>query len=133
MLKNFEYAKTEDKAKLSREIKELRARLVAQQQQVRAGKLPVFVLIEGWSAAGEGSLIKELISEMDPRFYRVISPAIIPENEARYPFLYPFASAIPCPRNPAGPSGGPPVPSCRCAGRFSVRDIRRPAAGVQTH
>ena len=32
---------------------------------------------------------------MDPRFYRVISPAIIPENEARYPFLYPFASAIP--------------------------------------
>ena len=51
MLKNFEYAKTEDKAKLSREMKELRARLVAQQQQVRAGKLPVFVLIEGWSAA----------------------------------------------------------------------------------
>ena len=95
MLKNFEYAKTEDKAKLNREIKELRARLVAQQQQVRAGKLPVFVLIEGWSAAGKGSLIKELISEMDPRFYRVISPAIIPENEARYPFLYPFASAIP--------------------------------------
>ena len=95
MLKNFEYAKTEDKAKLNREIKELRARLVAQQQQVRAGKLPVLVLIEGWSAAGKGSLIKEIISEMDPRFYQVISPAIIPENEERYPFLYPFANAIP--------------------------------------
>ena len=95
MFKNFEYAKTEDKAKLNREIKELRARLVAQQQQVRAGKLPVLVLIEGWSAAGKGSLIKELISEMDPRFYQVISPAIIPENESRYPFLYPFANAIP--------------------------------------
>ena len=95
MLKNFEYAKTEDKVKLNREIKELRARLVAQQQQVRAGKLPVLVLIEGWSAAGKGSLIKEIISEMDPRFYQVISPAIIPENEERYPFLYPFANAIP--------------------------------------
>ena len=32
---------------------------------------------------------------MDPRFYQVTSPAIIPENEERYPFLYPYAKAIP--------------------------------------
>ena len=95
MLNNFEKSKSEDKAKLNQEIKQLRAKLVAQQQQVRAGKLPVLVLIEGWSAAGKGSLIKEIISEMDPRFYQVISPAIIPENESRYPFLYPFAKSIP--------------------------------------
>ena len=95
MLNNFEKSKTEDKTVLNREIKELRARLVASQQQVRAGKLPVFVLIEGWSAAGKGSLIKEIISEMDPRFYQVISPALIPESESRYPFLYPYAKAIP--------------------------------------
>ena len=95
MLGNPEKSKSEDKAKLNREIKDLRARLVAQQQQVRAGKLPVLVLIEGWSAAGKGSLIKEIISEMDPRFYQVSSPAVIPESESRYPFLYPFAKAIP--------------------------------------
>ena len=87
--------KSEEKAKLREEIKSLRARLVAQQQQLRAAKLPVLVLIEGWSAAGKGSLIKEIISEIDPRFYQVISPAILPESESRYPFLYPFAKAIP--------------------------------------
>ena len=95
MLADFEKAKAEDKTELNQEIKKLRAQLVAQQQQVRAGKLPVLVLIEGWSAAGKGSLIKEIISEMDPRFYQVTSPAIIPESEERYPFLYPFAKAIP--------------------------------------
>ena len=95
MLGNPVKSKSEDKAKLNREIKDLRARLVARQQQVRAGKLPVLVLIEGWSAAGKGSLIKEIISEMDPRFYQVSSPAVIPESESRYPFLYPYAKAIP--------------------------------------
>ena len=87
--------KSEEKAKLNEEIKSLRARLIAQQQQLRSAKLPVLVLIEGWSAAGKGSLIKEIISEIDPRFYQVISPAILPESESRYPFLYPFAKAIP--------------------------------------
>ena len=95
MLTDFEKAKQEDKAKVSQEIKNLQARLVAQQQQLRSGKLPVLVLIEGWSAAGKGSLIKEIISEMDPRFYQVTSLAIIPESDSRYPFLYPYANAIP--------------------------------------
>ena len=95
MLKDFEKNKPEDKTKLNKEIRELRDHLVSQQQSLRAGKLPVLVLIEGWSAAGKGSLIKELISEMDPRFYQVTSPAVEPESQARYPFLYPFAKAIP--------------------------------------
>lgn len=95
MLETLEKNKQEDKAALNQEIKALRARLVAQQQQLRAGKLPVLVLIEGWAAAGKGSLIKEIISEMDPRFYQVTSPSIIPENKSRYPFLYPYAAAIP--------------------------------------
>ena len=95
MLKDFERNKPEDKATLNHEIKELRERLTGQQQKLREGKLPVLVLIEGWSAAGKGSLIKELISEMDPRFYQVSSPVVEPESESRYPFLYPYATAIP--------------------------------------
>ena len=35
------------------------------------------------------------ISELDPRFYNVVSPVIVPEKESRYPFLYPYATAIP--------------------------------------
>ncbi len=95
MLKEFKREKNEDKKAIAEEIAALRERLIAQPQQLRDQKLPVLVLIEGWAAAGKGNLIKELISEMDPRFYNVKSPAIIPEEEMRYPFLYPYATAIP--------------------------------------
>ncbi len=95
MLQDFEKSKPEDKDTLNAEIKEFRARLIAAQQLLREKKLPVLVLIEGWAAAGKGSLIKEIISEIDPRFYNVVSPAVIPESDSRYPFLYPYASAIP--------------------------------------
>ncbi len=95
MLKDFEKNAPEDKAELSEEIKSLQAELMGQQQQLREKKIPILVLIEGWAAAGKGSLIKELISEMDPRFYHVASPAVVPESESRYPFLYPYAKEIP--------------------------------------
>ena len=95
MLKNFERKKSEDKDALNAEIKEIREKLLAQQQLIRDQKLPVLVLIEGWAAAGKGTLVKELISEIDPRFYNVSSPAVVPESEERYPFLYPYFSAIP--------------------------------------
>ena len=95
MLKDYEKSKPEEKEVINEEIKALRARLIGQQQLIREKKLPVLVLIEGWAAAGKGSLIKEIISEIDPRFYNVVSPAVIPESESRYPFLYPYATAIP--------------------------------------
>ena len=84
-----------EKSALSQEIRVLRDRLLTQQQLLRARGLPVIVLVEGWSAAGKGSLINDIISGIDPRFYNVTSPAAEPEAEARYPFLYPFACAIP--------------------------------------
>jgi polyphosphate:AMP phosphotransferase len=95
MLKEYVPAAPEEKKELSRQIKMLREQLLGQQQQLRDAKLPVIVLIEGWAAAGKGSLIKELISEIDPRFYSVVSPMITPELENRYPFLYPYMTTIP--------------------------------------
>ncbi len=88
-------ARKEAKDSLKNEVKELRTRLISHMQEIRDAKLPIIVLVEGWAAAGKGTLIKELISEIDPRFYNVTSPVITPEKEARYPFLYPYASAIP--------------------------------------
>lgn len=95
MLKGFEGRAAEDKKAILKETKALKNRLMGQQQQLRDAKLPVIVLIEGWAAAGKGSLIKELISEIDPRFYSVVSPMIEPEASQRYPFLYPYVKAIP--------------------------------------
>ena len=94
-MKELGKQKEEDKSVLSDEVKSLRGELITLLQEVRNLRLPVIVLIEGWAAAGKGSLIKELISEIDPRNYSVVSPVIEPERDARYPFLYPYASAIP--------------------------------------
>ncbi len=95
MLKDFETKKREDKSSLNAEIKELQDKLLSQQQLLMQAKLPMIVLIEGWSASGKGTLIKELISELDPRFYHVESPKVLPEAEERYPFLYQYACSIP--------------------------------------
>ena len=95
MLKNYEWTQKEDKEAVKAGIKALRATLMGQQQRLRDAKLPVIVLIEGWAAAGKGSLIKELISEIDPRFYSVESPTVTPEAQERYPFLYQYVKAIP--------------------------------------
>ncbi len=85
----------EESAQIKAEIKAMREHLMSLQQTIREKKLPIIVLVEGWAAAGKGSLINELINELDPRFYNVTSPVITPEAESRYPFLYPYAKAIP--------------------------------------
>ena len=95
MLKDFESKKSENKGALNTEIKELQTQLLSQQQLLMKEKLPMIVLIEGWSASGKGTLIKELISELDPRFYRVESPKVLPEAEERFPYLYQYVKAIP--------------------------------------
>ena len=82
MLKECE-VKSGDKKEAAAELKELRNTLAAQQQLLRDAKLPVLVLIEGWAAAGKGSLIREMIREIDPRFYSVVSSAVTPEKEMR--------------------------------------------------
>ena len=95
MLRDFESKKREDSGSLMEETKQLQAKLLSQQQLLMKEKIPVIVMIEGWAAAGKGTLIKELISELDPRFYHVVSPKVLPESEERYPFLKQYVEAIP--------------------------------------
>ena len=95
MLRDFESKKREDNNSLNEEIKQFQAKLLSQQQLLMKEKIPVIVMIEGWAAAGKGSLIKELISELDPRFYHVESPKVLREAEERYPFLYHYMKTIP--------------------------------------
>ena len=85
----------EEEQALKAEVKALKETLAGQQMELRTKGLPVIVLVEGWAAAGKGSLIGDLISELDPRFYNVVSPAVGPEREDRYPFLWPYAKEIP--------------------------------------
>ena len=84
-----------DKASRKAEAKRLQEKLTAQQMLLRDAKLPVIVLVEGWSGAGKGGLINDLISEIDPRFSSVFLSDRAQRDADRYPFLYPFFGAIP--------------------------------------
>ncbi len=84
-----------DKAARNTRIEAMRAELVGQQQTIRDARLPVVVLLEGWDCAGKGNLIRELICEMDPRFFKVASFGRTPEYEERYPFLKKFFDVLP--------------------------------------
>ena len=95
MKKEEKTAKKAESARIKAELKALREKLMGRQQEIRAKGLPIIVLVEGWATAGKGNLINELISELDPRFYNVVTPTVTPEAESRYPFLYPYAKAIP--------------------------------------
>ncbi|MCR5216273.1 MAG: polyphosphate:AMP phosphotransferase [Lachnospiraceae bacterium] len=72
-----------------------RAELANRQQVIKNAKLPVVVLIEGYSAAGKGSAIGSIIHYMDPRFFKVYNMDVVSEDEARKPFLYRYAQKLP--------------------------------------
>lgn len=96
MLNNYEceqYQMEPDKRKVL--IKEEREALSLKQQIIKEHKLPVLVLLEGWGAAGKGTLIGHLIQDMDPRFYKVIPVKPANEEERRKPFLWRFMENIP--------------------------------------
>ena len=84
-----------DKKSVKEEVKALTSRLAEQQLLLKEQKIPVIVLIEGWAASGKGSLINEMIKELDPRFYNVTSLPYIPEIERRLPFLTPYVEKMP--------------------------------------
>ena len=76
-------------------LKERREALAALQQPIKEAKLPVVVLVEGWGAAGKGSVIQSLIRELDPRFFKVRSVSMPTDEERRWPFLKRHFEMIP--------------------------------------
>jgi len=84
-----------DKESRKAETKRLKKKVTALQPALREAKIPVIVLVEGWAAAGKGSLINDLISDIDPRFSAVFQYDSALRGAERYPFLYPFFAAIP--------------------------------------
>lgn len=80
---------------LQQRLSAARAQLTRNQLRVKQGGLPVLVLLEGWGAAGKGSLVSRIIRNMDPRFFRAESVKRTTEEERRRPYLYKYFSRIP--------------------------------------
>ena len=95
MLKDFARAERPEDAILAQEVKQAREKLAVYQTQIKEAKLPVMVILEGWGAAGKGSVIGRVIRSIDPRFFAVRTMAEPTPEEMRYPFLHRYMKEIP--------------------------------------
>ncbi len=95
MLKDWNGLEKPEVQELDERLKAARAKLAVQQMQIKEHKLPVFVLFEGWGAAGKGSVLGKVILNIDPRFFKVFTMDIPTEEEKRKPFLYRYFVKIP--------------------------------------
>lgn len=70
MLKDWNKPERPSDEEIDARLKIARENLTRNQIKVKEGKIPVFVIFEGWGAAGKGSLVGRIIKNMDPRFFR---------------------------------------------------------------
>lgn len=96
MLEKLDLTRKVSKADYKRAKDDLDLRLAELQRKLKSLGIPVIIVVEGWGAAGKGSLINELILPLDPRGFRVYTTKPPTEEEAFYPFLWRF-----WPRTPA--------------------------------
>lgn len=95
MLDKWTKPERPDEAEINEGIEAVRKRLVDIQLQVKEKKLPVLVVLEGWDAAGKGSVLGKVIKDLDPRFFDVRTMDKPSEDELRRPFMYKYFAQIP--------------------------------------
>ena len=76
-------------------IKDAQTRIGALQQRIKNAKIPVIILFEGWGASGKGNIISKLISELDPRGFKVYTTGAATSDELRYPPMRRYWTKIP--------------------------------------
>ena len=95
MLKNVIFPEKPGEEELKARLKTAREKLAGQQTLIKEHKLPVLVLVEGWGTAGKGSVIGQMIRNIDPRFFKVAPMDQPTEEERRKPFLCRYFTKIP--------------------------------------
>src|ERR1700738_3391149 len=95
MLKNINLTREVSKADYKRLKAAADLKLAELQRQSKALGIPVIVVFEGWSAAGKGTLINEMILPLDPRGFSVYSTRDPTEEDSFYPFLWRFWKRTP--------------------------------------
>lgn len=75
--------------------RELELRLGELQRQARAAGIPIVVVFEGWSAAGKGTHIGELVLPLDPRGFTVWPISAPSEEELLHPYFWRFWNKLP--------------------------------------
>ena len=95
MLKDWNKVEQPTAEEADKRLANAKNSLLQQQIAMKEKKLPVIVLLEGWGAAGKGSVLGKLIKNIDPRFFKVAVMDEPTEEEKRKPFLYRHFVKIP--------------------------------------
>ena len=70
-------------------------RLGQLQQSIRQMKIPVIIMLDGWDAAGKGSMTGDIIRALDPRGFKVYTLDCDDEAEERYPYMHRYWKCVP--------------------------------------
>lgn len=95
MLEKIDLSKTMSKKEFNAVMDELDAKLGRLQRAVKERGIPVIIAVEGFGAAGKGTLINRLIEPMDPRGFKVYTTQTETEDEHYHPFLWRFWNKMP--------------------------------------
>ncbi len=95
MLKDYQKSEQGTQEETEARLRDLRAALATKQTLIKEHKLPVLVILEGWGAAGKGSVLGKIIRNIDPRFFKVATMGEKTEDDLRKPFLYRHFVKIP--------------------------------------
>ena len=95
MLKEWVKEERPSDEEISQRLEKARAELAVRQMAIKEKNLPVLVIMDGWGAAGKGSVLGRVIKNLDPRFFKCETLTQETEEEKRRPFLYRYFVRIP--------------------------------------
>lgn len=95
MLEKIDLSKKMSKKEFNTLMRELDAKLGRLQRTCKEKRIPVIIAVEGFGAAGKGTLINRLIEPLDPRGFKVYTTQSETENEHYHPFLWRFWNMMP--------------------------------------
>lgn len=95
MLKEWEKSEKPSEEEIKARLEAVKEKLARQQLLIKEKKVPVLVVLEGWGTAGKGYAIGQIIQNIDPRFFKVVSMQKKTEDDKRKPFLYRHFAQIP--------------------------------------
>ena len=95
MLKEWEKSEKPSEEEIKARLEAVKEKLARQQLLIKKKKVPVLVVLEGWGTAGKGYAIGQIIQNIDPRFFKVVSMQKKTEDDKRKPFLYRHFAKIP--------------------------------------
>ncbi len=87
---------TKDKVeKITEKRSDMGVKLAYVHRQLQEIGKPILIVFDGFESSGRSSLIKDLVKELDPRYYEVNSFSTTSENESHYPYLRQYMGQYP--------------------------------------